>query len=215
MAREQLVVKPRLETGSRVSSRLRKQGLIPAVVYGKHIPNMRQPLVVDVKALRKLLQKVSANALIQLVIENEDGQQTETAMIREVQSDPMTQELLHVDFFQADLDTPLAATVPINLVGSPEGVKQGGVLQHTLRELEVRCRPADIPEAVDVDVTNLKIGESVLVGDLAVADNVEIITSAETPIASVIAPTLEAEAEAEGAEVEEGETVEEEAPPEE
>lgn len=213
MAREQLVVRPRLGTGSRVSSRLREQGLIPAVVYGKHIPNMQQSLVVDVKALRKLLQKVSANALIQLVIENEDGQQTETAMIREVQSDPITQELLHVDFFQADLDTPLVATVPINLVGSPEGVKQGGVLQHTLRELEVRCRPADIPEVVDVDVTNLKIGESVLVGDLAVADNVEIITSAETPIASVIAPTLEAEVE--GEEAEEGETVEEEAPPEE
>ncbi len=198
--------KARDEIGKEQAKKLRKKGIIPAVVYGAETSPL--PLEVDAKSFQALLRSgLGENVIITLNIDGQkDGQKK--VLIREVQRDPVWGDILHIDFQQISLTKKLTINVPVQLVGIPTGVQQdGGILQHVLRELEVECLPTDIPEKVEVEVTGLKIGDSIHVGDIQLR-NVEILSDPQGSIVSVVPPTVFKEPEvAPAAAVEEPEVI--------
>ncbi len=180
--------KPRDKLGKEHAKKLRRKGMIPAVVYGAETAPL--PLEVEAKSFHSLLRSgLGENIIITL---NIDGQKDgdKKVLIREVQRDPVWENILHVDFQQISLTKKLTINVPIQLVGTSIGVQQdGGILQHVLRELEVECLPTDIPERIEVDVTDLKIGDSIHVGDIKL-ESAEILSDPQGSIVSVVPPTV-------------------------
>ncbi len=209
MKKVELKVRERDNFGSAESRRLRSSGWIPGVLYGGG--NSSVPLAVEAKSLKKALGREGGSAILSLAF---DGKKKEhPAILKEYQSDPAGRGLLHVDFMEVRMDQPVEATVRLELVGNAAGVRDGGILDHSLRELHVRCLPGDIPEAVNYDVEQMQIGDSIKVADIPVPPKVEILNDPDSQVASVIPPTIvreeaapeEAEEEAaakEGAEVE-------------
>lgn len=194
-------VKPREETGKNANRRLRRDGEVPGVVYGLDKP----PFLVSVspKRLGEILHLESGrNTIFSLSLVGED--QTRSAMIKDLQRDPVTELFVHVDFVRLDLEKMLTVRVPVHLVGIPDGVKnEGGVVDHILREVVVECLPKDIPEHVDVDVSELHINQNVAVSDIPVESGVRIIDEPESVIAVVVPPRAETEAVAVEGEAEE------------
>jgi large subunit ribosomal protein L25 len=188
-----LKVRAREKAGKEYAKKLRRNGFIPAVVYGQKTPSV--PLEIENKSFSALLRGgLGENVLVTLYMDDEkDGQRK--VLIREIQRDPVKGDVLHVDFHEISLSKKLAIQVPIHLVGTPVGVKDGGILQHVLRELEVECFPTAIPEKIDVNVENLKIGDSIHVADINV-ENVEVISDPQSSIVTVVPPTVFKEAEA-------------------
>lgn len=187
---------PRTGAGKGVARKLRATGKVPAVVYGHG--DRTTPLAVDAHELELLLQSISVeNTVIGLVTEG--GQQTKV-LIREVQKDPVKRHAVHVDFLQLHAGERIRLQIPVRLVGTPAGVHvSGGVMDQVLYDLEVECLPDQIPEAAEVDVSRLEIGESARVADIRLGE-VRILTDPDLPVASVLAPTVAAaEEEAEAA----------------
>jgi large subunit ribosomal protein L25 len=155
--------------GKNHARRLRQAGLIPAVLYGGHAagePPVGRPIAVDPKALARILHSHSGvNTLIGLQVDG--AAEPARVLVKEYQLDPVSHTLLHADFYRIAMDKRLTVTVPIVLQGESRGVKQqGGLVDFVHREIEVECLPADIPEQITVDVTELMIGESLRVRDL-------------------------------------------------
>ncbi len=179
----------RAERGKGAARKLRSRGQIPAVIYG----HGRDPeaLAVSAMELDKALQGIAAEStVIDLSV---DGQGVQ-ALIREIQRHPTRMTITHVDFYEIHAGEKITLDVPIRLVGSPEGVRNGGgVLEQFLREIEVEVLPRDIPEHVDVDVTELAIGKSLHVEDITIPD-AKILTDADTTICTVVPPRVEEEA---------------------
>ena len=153
--------------GKNEANRLRAAGQIPAVVYGPAKDGKAPEGVsvsVDPKALLRILHSDSgANTLINLTLDGSESR----VMVKEYQLDPVTHHLLHADFYQLAMDKAITVTVPIVLKGEPRGVKlQGGLLDFVTRDIEVQCLPTDIPEHIDVDVTELMLNQSIRVRDL-------------------------------------------------
>lgn len=182
-----LSARPREESGKEYAKKLRRNGFIPAVLYGPETKTLH--LEVEAKSFLVLLRGgLGENVIITLVLDDKkDGQRK--VLVREVQRDPVTGDILHVDFHQISLTKKLTIEVPIHLVGTPVGVDDGGILQHTLRELQIECLPSAIPEKIEVDVSHLKIGDSVHVGDVTVR-NAEILSDAKSSVVSVVPPTV-------------------------
>jgi large subunit ribosomal protein L25 len=177
----------RERAGKEYAKKLRKNGLIPAVVYGQKADTL--PLEIESKAFLTLLREgLGENVLVTLVTEGKKNGERKV-LIREIQRDPVKGYIVHVDFHEVSLTKKLSLQVPIHLVGSPEGVKEGGILQHTLRELEVQCLPTAIPEKVEVDVSHLKIGDTIHVSDLKTED-LEILSDPQSSVVSVVPPTV-------------------------
>jgi large subunit ribosomal protein L25 len=171
------------------NKQLRASGRLPAVIYGKGIE--AKEIAVDYKELNKIIVTHGSNALITL--KTPEGDQI--VMVREMQKHPIKGELLHVDFMKVALDVKIEALVPIMLKGDSEGVRQGGTLQNQLRELNIKALPAQIPENIEVDISGLRIGESIKVSDVKIAEDYEIINDGDEIIASVLAPKAVEEAE--------------------
>ena len=152
--------------GKNEARRLRRAGRLPAVVYGG-IPVESRAVEVDPKALLRILHSESGiNTLVDLQV---DGSASGQVLIKNIQHDPLTDNLLHVDFFRLAMDKAITVTVPVTLSGEAAGVKQqGGLLDFVTREIQVECMPADIPEHVDIDVRELMLGDGVRVRDVAV-----------------------------------------------
>jgi large subunit ribosomal protein L25 len=182
-----LVAAHRSERGKNAARTLRRTGRVPAVIYGRG--DETRALSVDALELEKLLASVRAeNTLIDVEIE---GAATR-ALIREVQRHPYRPEVLHVDFLQIHAGERLKLDVPIRLVGAPIGVREeGGVLQQALHELHIECLPRHIPDAVEIEVDNLAIGDSIHVRDVLVP-NVSILNDVDLSICSVVPPTVQA-----------------------
>ncbi len=184
--------------GKNEANRLRAQGRIPAVVYGaRDGKSVSTAIAVDPKELSRILHSESGvNTLITLKLDGKSSR----VLVREYQLDPMTHHMLHADFYQLALDKRLRVPVPVLLKGEPKGVKQqGGVLDVVHREIQVECLPTDIPEHIDVDVSELLIGQSIRVRDLPVNPKWTAVDDGDTMVAHVVAPRAE-EAPAEGAE---------------
>lgn len=176
----------------------RRSGRIPAVVYGHG--QAATSVAVDSKEFESALRRhEGGNMIVSLKFDESER----TALIREVQRDPISQEILHLDFQEVLLTETVRVDVTVNLVGSPRGVREGaGILEHINRQVEVECLATAIPGSIEADVTELFIGDSFHVSDLKV-DGVTILTDPSTTIATVVPPTVqEAPEAAEGAEAE-------------
>ncbi|MEW6686836.1 MAG: 50S ribosomal protein L25 [Candidatus Edwardsbacteria bacterium] len=189
MAELKLLVKMREKKGKEAAKKIRNKGVIPGVLYGLGEANL--PLQVEEKELLALLKKGSwENTIIDLKIEGE--KRPKKTLIREIQTDPLTDRLLHVDFLQISLTEKVRVPVPVILTGEPVGVKsEGGILEQLLHSVEVECLPRDIPENFILDVSGLKIGESIHILNLPQKDKISIITEPEQSIVTVLAPTVE------------------------
>lgn len=178
--------------GKGVARKLRQAGHIPAVYYGRGEEPI--PLRVGLKDLQDVIDRAEgSNVIVELKVDG-DGAGDRKALIREIQRDPVGGHILHLDLQHISLTEKIVVEVPIVLVGTAVGVKDGGgILEHLLREVEVECLPTDIPSKLEVDVSALNIGDSLHVSDLK-ADRVEIITEADRAIATVVPPTVLEEA---------------------
>lgn len=178
--------------GKNEARRVRAAGKIPAVVYGDK--SDAAVISVDPKILLRILHSESGvNTLISLKLEGEGDTRV---LVRDFQLDPVTQAPLHVDFYRIAMDKKLTVTVPIQLKGEAKGVKtQGGVLDFVHRDIEVECLPSDIPEHIDIDVTELLMGQGVRVRDLSQEVKWTVLTDADTMIVHIVAPKVEAVAE--------------------
>jgi large subunit ribosomal protein L25 len=181
-----LSVSPRQERGKNAARALRRTGRVPAVMYGHG--DATHALSVDALELERLLTSISVeNTLIDVRIEGGD---TSRALIRQVQWHPYKPIVLHVDFYQIHAGERLKLDVPVRLLGTPIGVRdEGGVLQQVLHELHIECLPRHIPEAAEVNVDNLSIGDVVYVREVSLPD-VTILNAEDLVICSVIGPTV-------------------------
>jgi large subunit ribosomal protein L25 len=184
MASAQLNASPRADVGKGAARTLRRDGKIPAVIYG-HARDP-QPLAIDQRELERLLSHIAAEStVIELSF---DGAMART-LIREIQRHPFKRQILHVDFQELVAGEKVTVNVPILLVGVPDGVRnEGGVLDQTMRELAIHVDPADIPNHIDVDVTSLTIGRSIHVSDLTLPEGVEVLDDEDATICVVSAP---------------------------
>lgn len=185
-----IVAKPRTEVGKSASWRLRRAGIIPGILYGGKAGN--RPLAFPANQLERLIATGGRGQLVDVVV----GDERFTALIKEVQRDTSKDFILHVDFHAVDLDTEIETVVPLVLAGEDERPNDGGFITQTLREVQIACLPRDLPEQLTVDVSNLQIGESVTVKDIAVPEGVRVLTDADTVVATVMAPRKVAEDEA-------------------
>jgi len=177
-------LRPHLGKGAARQARFR--GRVPAVIYGRG--RETQPLEVEARALEQALHGVEpASTIIELSV---DGESTKT-QIREIQRHPVRPDIIHVDFYEIHAEEKVTLKVPVHLVGSPDGVRNaGGVLDQVTREVEIEVLPDNIPDRVELDVTALKIGDSLHVRDLQIPQ-ATILTSADLTIATVVPPRAE------------------------
>lgn len=193
----QLNVILREQTGKGACRQLRSKGLIPGIIYGHKIENLL--ITVNNKALMDILKKAGESSIIEL---NIPGKEKLNALIKDYYQDPVTDKVLHVDFYAIHEDEMIALDIPLHFIGEPVGVKQGGgILEIILREIEIECFPADIPEHIEIDLSNLNIGDEILVSDLKLSEKIKVITKPSSVIALVSAPITE-EVEKAAAEVE-------------
>jgi large subunit ribosomal protein L25 len=190
----ELEIAPR-EIRGKATKRLRKQGIIPANIFGHH--EEPQAVQIDAVAFERLLRDHKATSVIALRLPNTGPQ---TALIRHVQHEPRSGKIIHVDFFRVGLTERIKARVPLHFVGEAPAVKnEGGVLLHLLDAIEVECAAQDIPEYIEVDVTPLTEIDSVIhVEDIQRPANVTFTEDLGEPVAKVVATRAEAAAEAEG-----------------
>ncbi|HEU4400551.1 MAG TPA: 50S ribosomal protein L25, partial [Candidatus Polarisedimenticolia bacterium] len=171
------------------SRRLRRQGLIPAVVYGAQREPI--PVVVDPRKILEIMHSESgANTIFQLNLADKDARRH--VMIKEYQVDPVLGNLIHADFVRIQMDAVIEVEVPIHVSGEAAGVKlDGGILEHVVREVRVACLPGDIPEHISIDVSPLKIGDALRVSDIVKSDRYKILTDQEQTLVVVSPPAKE------------------------
>jgi len=175
--------------GSNAARRLRAQGFIPAVLYGESMES--QPLVLSKKDIIQILRLESGENTIFKVAVDAD---LYDAMIKDLQVDPSTDELLHADLIRISMDKPVRITVPVVHRGEPVGVKtEGGFIDFITREVEVECLPRDIPESLSIDISELHINQSFKAENMAVPAGVRLITEPETVLVLVSMPHKEEE----------------------
>jgi large subunit ribosomal protein L25 len=180
---------PRQPEGSRSARRLRRQGLVPAVIYGGDADSVS--VQVDVLALRRTL--ASAGAVVDLDIDGE----TSLVIVKDTQRHPVTGVPLHVDFLRVRMDVAIASTVVIELEGGEDapGAKEGGVLEQVTREINVEALPRDIPDSLTLDVSGMEMNDTLTLEALSVPDNVQLLDEPDTVLATVTPPRLSIEPE--------------------
>jgi large subunit ribosomal protein L25 len=189
-----LTVEYRNDLGKGYNRKLRATGKIPAVCYGQGEP---VPVSVDPVQLVKALDPIKkTNTVINLTIANAPNATGEiTVMVRDVQKHPVKGTLRHADFIRVSMDKDVHAVVPIILIGKAAGIKDGGILHHNIRNLEIACTPDKIPAKIEVEVTALEMGEALHVSDLKLGAGVRALADAGTAVCSVTAPRVEKVAE--------------------
>jgi large subunit ribosomal protein L25 len=182
-----LKAEKRTVVGRNAIKKIKAQGLVPGVIYG----SQGEPIALQVEAralINVLAHALSEHVLVELEIADGSQSTNRLALIQEVQHHPLRPELLHVDFHAVSATEKITSEVPIEAIGDALGVRTfGGLLEHSLRTLEVECFPQDLPEIVRIDVTNLNIGESLHVRDIPLPSGVESLTPADLTVVSVVA----------------------------
>jgi len=186
-----LNVAPRAQSGRSASRRLRKVNRVPAILYGKH--TSPESLSVDSPEFTRLIKSIGGRAvLIELTRTETDKPGQALSFLQEIQRDPMTDKFLHIDFQEVKADEKFEIRVIVRLTGESSGVKnQSGVLEVNSQQLRVRCLPKDLPEAIVVDVTELKVGETIKVGSLKAIPGVEFLDSKGQPVVACVEPVAE------------------------
>ena len=183
MSETTVVVQAREETGKNSNRRLRAGGSIPAVVYGAGKDSV--PITVDEKSMREFLQETGSENSVFLLKLGESGK-SRHAMIRDLQIDPISRTIEHIDFQRVLMDEKVKVTVGIHLEGTPTGVKdEGGVLDFVMREVEIESLPGNIPAELVIDISGLAVGDHVEASDIEFPEGVELMTEGSRVIASV------------------------------
>lgn len=176
----------RKEKGKTAAKRLREKGGIPAIVYGKE--NEPLPLILNSKDFRTVLRHLAGKkVLFELKIKDNDKIIKKRVILKEIQRDLTKDIILHLDFHEVTLGKLIEVNVPITLTGESPGVKEGGVLDQVLREIKIETLPSHIPEEIKVDVSSLKIGDSLYVKDLKIKE-ITILTEHSDVVVSILAP---------------------------
>jgi large subunit ribosomal protein L25 len=197
----------RKKTGKGSARTLRREGRMPAVLYGQKTDSIM--LSIDIKEFELIVKNANVGSLL-LKLQIQNGKtSTRPAMIKELQTNPVTGAFLHVDFYEIDMQRKITVSVPVVTRGKSEGVEEGGHLQIVRRELELFCLPTAIPEAIEVDITDLGIGDSIHIQEIALPAEVELPEETDFTVVTVLAPKIEEEV-VEEEELEEGEEVAEE-----
>ncbi len=186
-----LIAHRREEQGKQKAKALRKAGKIPAVVYGHGKPAI--PLMFDAKDLLPVFKHGSSENVI-ITLKMADGKQELKAIIKEAQTEPIHNMLLHLDLQEIQLKEKIKVKIPVALTGTPDGVKNGGgILEHILDQVEISCLPTEIPDQIILDIQHLKVGQSLHISDIKLASG-EMISDPTKVIATILAPIVEAAA---------------------
>jgi len=188
-----LTAQTRSGIGRSAVNEIKKQGLVPAVVYGgKEQP---QPLTINAREIHNLLSHAtSEHVLVDLEIADGSNKSSRLALIQEVQHDPIKGHVLHVDFHAVKADEKLHAEIPVETFGEPAGVKNfGGILEISIHALEVECLPKDLPDLIRLDVSALNIGDVIHVKDIKLSEGVTLKADGDLTVVRVSAPTVEVE----------------------
>lgn len=182
MKMENLSVTSRSETGKGPNRRLRVEGKVPAVIYGSG----QDPVMIALnnRELEKALSKANAETNL-FNLEGDAVEKNSTVVIREIQRDPLTRRYLHVDLFRVRMDQEAEFEVPVHTVGTPAGVRDGGLLETHLRSVIVRCLPANLPTEIKTDISGLQVNQTFHVSDLQMPENVSLITDANETLFAV------------------------------
>ena len=193
----------RADSGKKFAKGLRRDGIIPAIVYGDQKDSVS--IQVPQRSLIKALQtKAGENVLINLRIEGASSEKETAVLIKALQHHPVSRQVIHADFYRVSLSKKITVNVPLNFKGEAIGVKQdGGVLEHLRWDLELQCLPTEIPEELVVEIEGLEMGKSISVKEISLPASVELMTDPEQPVISCVAPRVEEEPET-AAEGEEG-----------
>lgn len=195
MAEVTLEVQDRNDAGKGVARKLRASGQVPAVVYGGH----RDPakISVDRKAIAELIQKSEHGMRSIFLLKMAGTDQQRHAMIKDIQINPLSRKLIHVDFVRVLMDEKIRTTVPVHIVGTSIGVKEGGILDWHIREVHIECLPNQIPDRLDVDVTALGAHDFLCIKDLQLPEGVKVLDDPERNVVGVthakaeVAPAVE------------------------
>src|SRR5437870_2727734 len=219
MAEVTLEVSGRDGTGKSAVRKLRQQGKVPGVVYGGH----RDPvaIIVDRKAITDLIQKSEHGVRSVFLLKMAGTDQQRHAMIKDIQMDPITRKMTHIDFVRVVMDEVVRVTIPVHVTGTAIGVKQGGLLDFQVRDLHVECLPAQIPDSIDADISNLDVHQYIRIADLTLPEGVKVLDDPDRVVVgvtlaraevteAVVAPTEETAVPAEPEVISRGKKTEEE-----
>lgn len=182
----------RRETGTKGKlNQLKRQGYVPGIVYGKTREAL--PVAVNSRHINKIFSTYGSRGLFNLEIEGEE--KPVTVLLREMQTHPVTREIVHLDFFAIDMNEEITSEVPIVIEGEEEILKKGGILQLGVKEVEVECLPKDLPEEIVCDISSLEIGDHITVGDLKAPQGVRIISDPDSIVVTILAPKVTEDAE--------------------
>lgn len=193
MEKVELEAKTRDKMGTARSRNSRLAGLIPAVVYGKGMESI--PVEIDSKKFTKLISsKAGRNIIITLKIDSEGKAHGIPVLTHDIQKNPINDMIIHVDFYKIKMEEEIKAKVPVMLTGESIGVKlDGGILVHGLREVEIKCLPTNIPDKFEMDVSALKIGNSLHVSDLKIEKGITVLSGPTESLVTISAPSKEEE----------------------
>ncbi|OEG00292.1 hypothetical protein BHF71_05150 [Vulcanibacillus modesticaldus] len=178
---------PRSKNSNAYLRQLREEGFIPGVLYGHE--QSSQPIQLNKKALYKQLNRHGMSSIFQVEI----GEELVPVKMNEVQKDAINKEIIHVDLQRVEMDKAIDIAVPIHLTGQAVGVKSGGTIQQQLRMIKVRALPTLIPESIYVDVTDLEIGDSLLIKDIDIPDELEVLNESESVVLTILPPKMNEE----------------------
>jgi large subunit ribosomal protein L25 len=192
----ELKTNSRTAVGNGPARRLRQKGQIPAVLYGPGTDSVL--LSVNISDIDRILKKGRiGQVLLNLVIPNNGETTNKTVMVKELQLHPVSRNYLHMDFYEVAMDRKIMVNVPVVTTGKAKGVEIGGILQIIRRELEVQCLPLNVPDSIEIDITDLDIGDSIHVGDISRQNDVEFLDDENFTVVTIVSPKVEEEAEAE------------------
>lgn len=172
---------PRTEMGTGVARRLRREGLIPAVVYGHSEPFHCS---ISDRDFFQTFHTVSESTIVTLTV----GKEKREVLIKEYDEDITTGKIRHIDFYEIEKGKKLRTNIALEVTGSPRGVREGGVLDHNLYQIEIECLPKDLPEHLMVDISHLEIDQVIHVRDLVIPEGVRVLTSPDQTVASIVVP---------------------------
>lgn len=207
MKRIQLEVETREKSGKEESKSLRRTGYVPGVLYSPRDKNSILLKIPEKELFRFLSDKKHAHGIIDLKIKSDEAKETtRLAVIKDFQYDSLNRKINHFDFYGVALKEKITLAIPLLLEGEPKGVKDGGILDVSLREVEVECLPTDAPQAITLDISDMVFNDVKTLHDIVLPKEVKLITDINRTVASVVAPT-KAEEEVPAEEAEEGEEV--------
>jgi len=189
MARHKLPVRIRDHKGKEAAKRLRREKRIPAIFYGPKTTPLK--IVANYPDLERIIKQISGESLIfEIQIESDEGSDTRTVMLKELQIDPVENTYLHADFYEISMDRELTVNINVHLINTPAGVTKGGILQHIRREITVSCLPDRLVDHIDVDVSGLEIGDSIHIEDINLPEGIKTNQEGHLTVAVVAAPTV-------------------------